>query len=243
MIDPSDNDRLAWVTGASRGIGRAVALKLAERGIPLALIARSKSDLEQVALDVERLGGKSIVFPVDLSQIAVLPQQLEQVLALAGPCRLLINNAGMGYTANAVDTPVEDWQRTLDLNLTAAWLCMKAVIPGMRDRGGGTIANVISIAGKQAFPGWSAYCASKFGLLGLSKAVAQEEREHHIRVTAFCPGAVNSSLWDTPTVQADFDRAGMLSVETVAESLVQTVLLPDSAVVDELVLMPSGGAF
>ncbi|MEM6448286.1 MAG: SDR family NAD(P)-dependent oxidoreductase, partial [Cyanobacteria bacterium P01_D01_bin.123] len=84
MIDPSDNDRLAWVTGASRGIGRAVALKLAERGIPLALIARSKSDLEQVALDVERLGGKSIVFPVDLSQIAVLPQQLEQVLALAG---------------------------------------------------------------------------------------------------------------------------------------------------------------
>lgn len=242
MVASTDDDRLAWVTGASRGIGRAVALKLAARGIPVALIARSKSDLEQVALEVEQAGGKALVFPVDLGQTETLPQQLEQILSFAGPCGLLVNNAGMGFTANAVDTSLSDWQRVIDLNLTAAWLCMKAVIPAMRDRGG-TIANVISIAGKQAFPGWSAYCASKFGLLGLTKAVAQEEREHNIRVTAFCPGAVNSSLWDTPTVQADFDRAGMLSVETVADSLVQAMLLPDSAVIDELVLMPSGGAF
>lgn len=243
MVSPSDGDRLAWITGASRGIGRAVALKLAERGISVALIARGKSDLEQVAESVESRGGKALVFPVDLCNSAVVPQQLEQMLSFAGPCDILVNNAGMGLTANAIDTSVADWERVLGLNLTAAWLCMKAVIPGMRDRGGGTIANVISIAGKQAFPGWSAYCASKFGLLGLTKAVAQEEREHNIRVTAFCPGAVNSSLWDTPTVQADFDRAGMLSVDTVAESLVQTLLLPPEAVVEELVMMPSGGAF
>ena len=155
----------------------------------------------------------------------------------------MVNNAGMGYTADIADTPLPDWQRVIDLNLTAAFACIKAVLPGMRQAQTGHIANILSIAGKQAFPGWGAYCASKFGLMGLTKALAQEVSKDGIRVTAYCPGSVNTPLWDTDTVQADFDRSQMLDVDTVAQTLVQALCLPANAVVDELVLMPSGGAF
>ena len=97
--------------------------------------------------------------------------------------------------------------------------------------------------GKQDFPVWGAYSASKFGLLGMSQALAAEEREHGIRVTALCPGAVNTPIWETETVDSDFDRSKMLTPGIVAQSILQIVQLPDSAVVEELVLMPSGGAF
>lgn len=111
----------------------------------------------------------------------------------------------------------------------------------MRGRQHGTIVNIVSIAGHQAFAGWGAYCASKFGLMGLSKTLAAEERTYGIRVIAICPGAVNTPLWDAETVRVDFDRSAMLPPETVAQSILHTILLPDQAVIEELVLMPRGG--
>jgi NAD(P)-dependent dehydrogenase (short-subunit alcohol dehydrogenase family) len=160
-----------------------------------------------------------------------------------GGVDILVNNAGMGYTAGLADTPLTDWQRVLDLNLTAAFQCIQAVLPAMRAAHRGTILNVVSIAGRQTFPDWGAYCVSKFGLLALSQTLAAEERPHGIRVCGFCPGAVNTPIWDTPTVKADFNRAAMLTPEIVAQTLVHVALLPESAAVEELVLMPRGGAF
>jgi short-subunit dehydrogenase len=206
-------------------------------------VARSSQGLFQTTEQICSAGGKAQAFPMDLFNLTELPGQLHDLVRDFGPCDLLVNNAGMGYTATTTETPLSDWQRVLDLNLTAAFLAIQAVLPGMRQMGRGTIINVVSIAGKQAFPGWSAYCASKFGLLGLSHAVAQEERSHGIRVTAFCPGSVNTPIWDTPTVRADFDRSRMLQVDEVAESLVQIALMSPSAVVEEIVLMPAAGAF
>jgi NADP-dependent 3-hydroxy acid dehydrogenase YdfG len=113
----------------------------------------------------------------------------------------------------------------------------------MQAQGRGTIINVVSIAGKQTFPDWGAYCVSKFGLMAFSKTLAAEVRSAGIRVVTLCPGAVNTPIWDTPTVQADFDRSTMLSPEMVAETVLYTLQLPMQAVVDELVLMPGGGAF
>jgi short-subunit dehydrogenase len=220
-----------------------VAKRLAAEGAEVVLVARNASDLAAVVKEIEVSGGKAAAFPLDLADIGALPEALRQLIEQWGPFHISIHNAGMGYTANALDTPLSDWQAVLNLNLTAAFACLQAVLPGMRQLRQGHIVNVVSIAGKQAFPGWSAYCASKFGLLGLSKAVAQEEREHGIRVTVFCPGAVDSPLWDSPSVNADFDRSRMLSVETVVDSLVYTLSLPANAVVEELVLMPSRGAF
>ena len=233
----------ALITGASRGIGRAVAEQLAVLGMRVVLVARSKGDLADVVDGIAKAGGNAVACPLDLTQLAALPEQLAAIAAEHGPFQLLINNAGMAYTGDLANMPLADWQAVITLNLTAAFVCIQSVLPGMRAAGGGQIANVISIAGKQAFPNWGAYCASKFGLLGLSKSLAQEESKYGIRTIAFCPGSVDTPLWDTPTVDADFDRSQMLDIETVATTLVQALSLPHNAVVDELVLMPSGGTF
>ncbi len=231
----------ALITGASRGIGRAVALAFAKQGIPVALVARSHSDLQAVQRQVEELGGRAKVYPIDLSELPELPQRLQSLLADFGPCDVLVNNAGMAHVGPLATLSLSDWQRVIDLNLTAAFLCAQAVLPGMRRQGFGTIVNVVSIAGKRAFPEWGAYCASKFGLMGFSQALAEEERQHGIRVTTLCPGAVDTPLWDTDTVTVHFDRSKMLSPEWVAEVIAYIVRLPVGAVIEDLTLMPAGG--
>jgi short-subunit dehydrogenase len=111
----------------------------------------------------------------------------------------------------------------------------------MRDRHRGTIINVASIAGQQPFPTWGAYNVSKAGLIALSKTLAAEERTYGIRVVSICPGAVNTPLWDTDTVQMDFNRKAMLTPEIVAQSILHTALMPEQAVIDSMTLMPSAG--
>ncbi|MFS8867681.1 SDR family oxidoreductase [Synechococcus sp. H65.1] len=231
----------ALITGASRGIGRAVALRLAQEGIAVALVARSLPDLRAVQAEIQAKGGKAEVFPIDLADLPALPQQLQALLDRFGVCDVLINNAGIAQVGPLASLALADWQRVIDLNLTAAFLCAQAVLPGMRQQRCGVIVNIVSIAGKRAFPNWGAYCASKFGLLGFSEVLAAEERQHGIRVTSLCPGAVDTPLWDT--VPVDFDRSRMLSPEWVAEVIAHIVCLPKGAVVEELTLMPAAGAF
>ena len=148
----------------------------------------------------------------------------------------------MGYTNPLSETSLADWQRVIDLNLTSVFGCILGVLPGMRDRATGTIINVASIAATNAFPGWGAYSVSKAGLIALSKTIAAEEREHGIRVVTISPGAVNTSIWDTDTVQADFNRSAMLSPQVVAQSILHAALLPEQAVIEEITLTPAAGA-
>jgi len=231
----------ALITGASSGIGKATAIAFAKAGIHVALMGRSESKLKSVAQEAESLGVEVQIYPFDLAAVDQVRAKVETI-DQDGPIDILVNNAGMGYTAELISTPLSDWQSILSLNLTSVFQCMQGILPGMRIRQQGTIINVVSIAGRQTFAGWGAYCASKFGLMGLSKTLAAEERTHGIRVVAVCPGAVNTPLWDAETVQGDFDRSAMLSPEAVAQSILHTVLLPEQAVVEELVLMPRGGA-
>ncbi|MEW6495919.1 MAG: SDR family NAD(P)-dependent oxidoreductase, partial [Cyanobacteriota bacterium] len=120
--------------------------------------------------------------------------------------------------------------------------CIQGVLPTMRDQQRGTIINIASIAGQQPFPSWGAYSISKAGVMVLSKTLAAEERAHGIRVITISPGAVNTPLWDTDTVQMDFNRSAMLTPEIVAQSIVHAAILPDQAAVESLTLMPSAGA-
>jgi NAD(P)-dependent dehydrogenase (short-subunit alcohol dehydrogenase family) len=240
---PPPTLRHALITGASRGIGRATALAFARLGVSSILIGRSSQDLEAVADEVRALGAEAKAICLDLSEVSTIQSGLAPVLASVDSLDILVNNAGMGYTANLIDTPLKDWQQVIDLNLTAPFQCVQAVLPIMRSQQYGTIINVISVAGRQAFPEWGAYCASKFGLMGLTKSLAQEEKAFGIRAVALCPGAVNTPLWDTTTVQADFDRSLMLSAEDVANAIVHAALLPVNVLVDELVLMPNTGTF
>lgn len=112
----------------------------------------------------------------------------------------------------------------------------------MRDRASGTIINVASIAASNAFPEWGAYSVSKAGLVALSRALSQEERSNGIRTVIISPGSVNTPIWDTDTVRADLNRSAMLTPEIVAQSILHTALLPSQAVVEEMIVMPSGGA-
>ncbi len=235
-----ENQGCALITGASTGIGKATALAFAKAGIDLALVSRSQEKLEAVASAAKETGVKAKVYPLDLAQISQVKEKMSAIAA-DGPIDILVNNAGMGYTGALSETPLSDWLQVMNINLTSVFQCILGILPTMRDRGRGTIINVASVAGKQTFPNWGAYSVSKAGLIALSKTLAAEERTHGIRVTAICPGAVNTELWDTETVHLDFDRSAMLTPEIVAQSILHTALLPAQAVVEELTLMPSAG--
>ncbi|MEM8640132.1 MAG: SDR family oxidoreductase [Cyanobacteria bacterium P01_G01_bin.54] len=240
-MSASSSLRRAIVTGASSGIGRATAIAFAQAGIDVALVSRSADILQAVVAEIQAMGGQAKAYPIDLAELTKVRQAIAAVVADFGPIDILVNNAGMGYTGLLSETPLHDWQQVLDLNLTSVLECTLAVLSHLRDRHKGTIINVASIAAKNPFPGWGAYSVSKAGLVAFSKTLAAEERVNGIRVVAFCPGAVNTQLWDTDTVQADFDRAAMLTPDIVAQSILHTVLLPEQAVVEDITLMPSTG--
>lgn len=229
----------ALITGASSGIGKATALEFAKAGIDVALVSRSVDKLTAVASAAEATGVKTKAYELDLAKVEQVREQIQLIASDFGGIDILVNNAGIGYIGTLSETPLADWLMVINLNLTSVFQCIVGILPTMRSRGG-TIINIASIAGKQPFPGWGAYSVSKAGLIALSKTVAAEERDRGIRVTAICPGAVDTELWDT--LESNFDRKAMLTPQIVAQSVLHTALLPKSAVIDELTLMPSTGS-
>jgi short-subunit dehydrogenase len=234
---------VALVTGASSGIGRATALAFAQAGYSLQLISRSAERLAVVAESARTQGVDVQTLVLDLSNLPQIRPHLNTFLAEYGSPDVLINNAGMGYTGALAEMPLADWQQLFDLNLSSVLQCTQAVLPGMRLKGAGLIVNVASIAAQQAFAEWGAYCASKSALVALSKVLALEERSHGIRVSVISPGSVRTGIWDTPTVNVNFDRSFMLDPDVVAQAILQLAMLPPEAVVEDLTLMPSAGAF
>lgn len=242
-MNPPSNQRRAIVTGASSGIGKATALALAKSGIEVALVSRSAQKLNAVAAEIQlATQTKVVVYPLDLSLVSNVTQQMAAICSSFGAVDILVNSAGMGYTNPLAKTTLEDWQKILELNLTSVFQCIQGVLPQMRDHSSGTIINVASIAAFNAFPEWGAYSVSKAALIALGKTLSVEERGNGIRIVTILPGSVNTPLWDTDTVQADFNRSAMLTPEIVAQSILHTALLPREAVVEEMIVMPSGGA-
>jgi short-subunit dehydrogenase len=241
MTPIATTNRTALITGASSGIGKATALALAKAGMNLALVGRDQDKLTAVAEAAATLGVIAKTYVIDLSQLDQVSKKIAAIAADSDNLDILINNAGMAYTGMIGETPLADWQRVIDLNLTSVFQCIQGILPHLRQQKSGIIINISSIAAKQVFPNWGVYSVSKFGLMALTQAIAGEERINGIRVSAICPGSVNTPLWDTDTVQADFDRSAMLTPEMVAEAILYAVLAPTGAVVEELIIMPSGG--
>ncbi|NBD15609.1 MAG: SDR family oxidoreductase [Cyanobacteria bacterium] len=240
-MDESQSRPKALITGATSGIGKETARAFAQAGVDLALVGRSQEKLNQVIAEIgQQVTVKSYL--IDLAEIATVKEQIKAAVTDFGGIDILVNNAGMGYTNPLNETPLEDWQQVLDLNLTSVFQCIQGVLPTLRDRGGGTIINVASIAAHNPFPSWGAYSVSKAGLITLSKALSGEEKENGIRVISIAPGAVNTPLWDTDTVKMELNRAAMLDPKVVAQTIVQAALLPQQAVIEEMTLMPSAGA-
>ncbi|MGB5768474.1 MAG: SDR family oxidoreductase [Crocosphaera sp.] len=240
-MSSSSSQLNAIITGASSGIGKATSLAFAQAGINVALVSRSLNSLEAVAQASAQKGVKAKSYVMDLSQLSKIPGTIQEIIADFGGIDIIVNNAGMGYTNLLRETPLADWQQVIDLNLTSVFQCVQGVLPQMRERGQGTIINVASIAATQAFPGWGAYSVSKAALLSFAKVLGAEERSNGIRVMTILPGAVNTAIWDTNTVQADFDRTAMLTPDVVAQTILQAALLPAEAVIEEMTILPSAG--
>ena len=242
-MNPSSKQLRAIVTGASSGIGKATAFAFAASGIEVALVSRSEAKLQAIAEEIQQITNtKAKAYPIDLAIVDRVAEEIAAISSSFGAIDILVNNAGMGYTNSLKNTTLSDWQEIIELNLTSVFQSVQGILPQMRERGSGTIINVASIAAKNAFPEWGAYGVSKAGVVALSRALSVEERSNGIRTVIISPGSVNTPIWDTDTVQADFDRSAMLTPEVVAQSILHAAMLPAHAVVEEMIVMPSGGA-
>ncbi|MCP9849301.1 SDR family oxidoreductase [Cyanobium sp. Morenito 9A2] len=228
------------ITGASRGIGAAAAHRFAQAGFDLMLLARTSSDLEAVAQASSALGRRVETITVDLSHPETVQPALDDLLGRGLLPSVLINNAGAAYNGTLADMTLSHWQWLFQLNVTSVFQVTQALLPRLRTVNG-LIINVNSHASRKAFPEWGAYCASKAALESFSRCLAEEERSHGIRVSTLTLGAVDTPLWGTETVQADFDRHAMLSVDQAAEALLFLAQQPPSQVVEDITLMPATG--
>lgn len=184
----------AFITGASRGIGRALAERLAQDGYDIALFARSEDLLSQLETDLKSLNVKAQAFPVDVSDASKFVSALEQARDVLGTPAVLVNNAGVYYTQSVEGHSVELFRDVLETNLTSALNACQFVVSGMKAEGWGRIVNISSISGKVAEAYGAAYSASKFGMIGLTQSMALEVADHGITVNAVCPGWVATDM-------------------------------------------------
>ena len=230
----------ALITGASRGIGAATARAFAQAGYQLLLVARSGDALDDLASDLRNPGQRVETLALDLAEAHTIGPGLAELLSRGLLPNVLINNAGAAYTGSLAEMTLERWQWLLQLNLTSVFQVCQAVLPALRQQQG-QILNVSSHAARNAFPDWGAYCTSKAALASLSRCLAEEERQHGIRVSTLTLGAVNTPLWDSETVHSSFDRRAMLDPERVAETLLSLAQQPSSQVAEDITLMPAAG--
>jgi NAD(P)-dependent dehydrogenase (short-subunit alcohol dehydrogenase family) len=230
------------ITGASRGIGHAAARQFAQAGWDLLLVSRSEAALQSLASELSASGRNVRYRAIDLADPEAIAEGVVALLSEGLRPSVLINNAGAAWTGDLLAMPFERWQWLFQLNLTSVFQMCAAVVPVMRPSGG-LVINVSSHAARHAFPGWGAYCTTKAALASFTRCLAEEERPHGIRACTLTLGAVDSPLWDSSTVQSDFDRRAMLPLEQAAAALLHLAQQPATQVIEDLTLMPATGAF
>jgi NAD(P)-dependent dehydrogenase (short-subunit alcohol dehydrogenase family) len=229
---------VAVVTGGTRGIGLAIARRLAREGYALAICGRDAKALARAGSELKRGGGAILAVPCDVSDAVAVEEMFAAVKRHFGRVDVLVNNAGLSHPTTPVEQlTLADWQRNLDVNLTGTFLCTKSALPLMAK--GGTIINNLSVAAKGMFPGASAYNASKWGALGFTNTLREEVRGRGIRVVALLPGPTDTAIWDQ--FWKDAPREKMVRPESVADLVAAVVALPPEAVVEEIAVGPTGG--
>jgi NADP-dependent 3-hydroxy acid dehydrogenase YdfG len=231
--------RVAVVTGAGRGLGRAVAVALAAEGAAVALAARSGAELAAVAAEIARAGGRARAVPTDVTSESAVEALVREAVGAFSRIDILVTAAGVAVFGPVADAKIADWDAMLAVNLRGVMLTCRAVAPVMVRQGSGTVINVASIAAARGIPGAAAYGASKAGVVAWSRALAEELRGAGVRVGVVLPGAIDTPLWDA--VANAPDRGKMLRPEQVAEAVALMAALPAGATLEELTLLPAGG--
>lgn len=230
--------KIAIVTGASKGIGKAIAVALADAGAKVVLAARTRQTVEDVAAELRETGADVIAVPTDVTDVDAVQNLIQRTLDTYQNLDILINNAGSGKFGTVADFAPSDWDSVINSNLKGVYLCAKYALPHLL-QGGGQVINVLSIAAKVAFPASSAYCAAKAGALALTKVLAAEVRDQNIRVTAVLPGSVETPFWDDIPQHPDFEK--MLKPEHVANAVLSVCQQPIGMVTEEIIVMPPLG--
>jgi NAD(P)-dependent dehydrogenase (short-subunit alcohol dehydrogenase family) len=233
--------KVAIVTGASTGIGRAIAIAMGAEGASLGLVARDAGRLEEAASLVKAKGGNAITFPGDVADKEFVKRAVQAMIDGFSRIDILVNNAGTNtYHRNLADTAVADWHRILDTNLTGAFLFSRYILPHMRKAGKGQIINISSGAGLQpSAPSGVAYSASKHALHSLTGSINLEERRHGIRACAIAPGETDTpNLNLRPRPPAKEELARMMRPEDIANAVIYVASQPGHVSVDLLVINP-----
>jgi len=239
-------DRIALVTGASSGIGEATALALAEQGAKVAIAARRKDRLDQLAAKLADLGAEPLVLVADLASEAEAQRIVKETEAYYGRLDILINNAGVMYLEPVVEADLGRWRRMLELNVLSLIASTQAALAGMRERRDGHIVNISSVAGRVANPNAAAYAATKFGVVGFSESLRREVYKDNIRVSVIEPGMVDTELREhvghEASRRAVNARAGemrQLQAEDIADVILFCVTRPDYVSINEVLMRPT----
>lgn len=218
------------ITGASRGIGAASALALAAPGVQLFLAARDKAGLERVAAGARALGADAYPIVCDVTREGDVQQLIAQVTTNSQQIDALVLAAGRAVVAPFAELTPTDWQDMLQVGVTGAFLCCKYALPHLAPHA--SILTIGSVAARQAFPGWAAYCVAKAGLLALTNVLREELRSQGIRVTSILPGATDTALWEA--VPGEWNRRNMIHADDVARAIAWVLAQPAEVVIEEL---------
>ncbi|MBZ0202321.1 MAG: SDR family oxidoreductase [Ignavibacteria bacterium] len=234
------HNKIAVITGAGKGIGRATAKKFLKEGAKVVLISRSGDDLNRF-LD-ENSSHKSNILTIegDISKSETLNKITSSTFSTFGGIDILVNNAGFSVFNNLVDSRTEDFDAMFNTNIRALYLITKGFLPHMIKVKSGTIINIASVAGKQGFATGTIYCATKHAVMGLSRALMLEVRKYNIRVVAVCPGSVDTDFFrpESNTVLSSHPFT-VLKPEDVAETILYAASLPENATVSEIEVRPT----
>jgi 3-oxoacyl-[acyl-carrier protein] reductase len=216
--------KVAFITGAGRGIGKATAIALAKEGVNIGLLATTESNLQEVAREVEGLGVKAVYAAVDVSSLEQVEQAVEKITNELGKADILINSAGVGKFASLLEMDPEEWKKIIDINLMGTYYVTRTVLPQLIAKNAGDIINISSTNGLNGAATSSAYSASKFGVIGLTESLAQEVRRNNIRVTALTPSTVATDMALGLNLIPDND-AKYMQPEDIAEFIVAQLKL------------------
>ena len=227
--------KVAIVTGAGRGIGKAISVSLAKAGCRVVLAARTREQIEAVQKEILSQGGDALGVPTDLTADEDIQRLVEESQAQWGAVDILINNAGWGKRAPVVGASLTDWDQTFRLNLRAPMVLAKALLPNMIAKREGAVINIGSVSGKTGEANGAAYSASKFGLIGFTQSLYEEVREHNIKVAVILPGFV-----DTPLIPPNrqLDRSKMIQADDIAQTVLFVLTSPATCCPVEITVRP-----
>jgi 3-oxoacyl-[acyl-carrier protein] reductase len=228
---------VALVTGAGRGIGKAIALTLGREGSTVVLSARTSAELDQVKKEIEVGGGTALVIRADLSKDDDIENLFRDISSRLNRLDILVNNAGLAVLAPVRDLSIRDFDTMWRLNMRAVMLCTQRALKMMEPQESGAIVNVASLAGRNAFVGGAGYAATKWALIGFSRSLMLEVRAHNIRVITICPGSVDTSF--SQSLKEPSRSATILHSEDISETVMAALKLPDRAMVSEIDIRPT----